>query len=59
VVAFGLLSAAVLYGMVAGIFQTLEDVYDALLYGLRLAAPYLLFYILLAQLYFSLLFIFG
>lgn len=59
VVAFGLLAAAVLYGMVAGTFQMLEDVYDALLYGLRLAAPYLLFYILLAQLYFSLLFIFG
>ena len=59
VMAFALLSAAVLYGIVAGTFASLADVYHALLDGLRLSAPLLLFYILLAQLFFSLCFVFA
>ena len=53
VVAFGLLTSAWLYGMIAGTFNTLSDVYDALLHGIRIAAPLLLFYVLVAQLYYS------
>ena len=58
VLAFGFLSAAIIYGTVADTFQTLSDVYDALIDGLRQAAPYLLFYILVGQLYYVLLFVF-
>lgn len=57
-VAFGLLSMGVVYGVVAGTFLSFSDVYDALLYGIRQAAPLLLFYVLAAQLYYSLRFVF-
>ena len=57
-VAFGLLSMGVVYGVVAGIFLSFSDVYDALLHGIRQAAPLLLFYVLAAQLYYSLRFVF-
>ncbi len=57
-VAFGLLSMGVVYGVVAGTFLSFSDVYDALLHGIRQAAPLLLFYVLAAQLYYSLRFVF-
>ncbi len=57
IVAFGLTSAAWVYGIIAGRFQTLADAYGALLLGLRQCAPLALFYILIAQLYHSLLFV--
>jgi aminobenzoyl-glutamate transport protein len=47
------------YGIIAGAFNTLADVYDAVLYGIRQGAPFLLFYVLLTELYQSLLFIMG
>ena len=55
---FGILSAAVVYGTVAGNYQSLADVYESLLVGIRQAAPLLLFYVLLAQFYYSLRFVF-
>ena len=58
VTAFGLTMAAIVYGMVAGSFNTLTDIYEALLYGIKRAAPLLLFYILTAQLYVSVCFVF-
>ncbi len=59
VVAFGMLMASVIYGIIAGTFMSLADIYESLLNGLRLAAPFLMFYILLTQLCNSLIFIFG
>ena len=41
--------AAILYGIVAGSFQSLADIYGALVYGLRQCAPLLPVYILLVQ----------
>lgn len=57
-VAFALLTAAVLYGIVADTFKTLADVCDSLLLGIRKAAPILLLYILLAQFYYSFCYVF-
>lgn len=59
VTAFGLLSAGVIYGVVAGTFLSFSDVYNALLHGIRQSAPLLLFYVLAAQLYCSLRFVFS
>jgi aminobenzoyl-glutamate transport protein len=55
--AFGILMAAILYGVVAGSFQSLSDVYGALVYGLCQCAPLLPVYILLVQFLGSLLFV--
>ena len=57
VTAFGLLAASVVYGMVAGTFQSLADVYESLIEGIRQSAPLLLFYILLTQFYYSFCFV--
>ncbi len=48
---FGILMAAILYGVVAGTFQTLSEVYDSLIYGLRQCAPLLPIYVLFMQLF--------
>lgn len=48
---FGILLAAILYGVVAGTFQTLSEVYDSLVYGLRQCAPLLPIYVLFMQLF--------
>lgn len=58
-IAFGVIALGAFYGIIAGSFNTLADVYDAVLYGIRQSAPFLLFYVLLAELYQSLLFIIG
>lgn len=47
--AFGILMAAIIHGVIAGSFQSLADVYGALVYGLRQCAPLLPLYILLVQ----------
>jgi aminobenzoyl-glutamate transport protein len=57
VIAFGMLSSAVIYGVVYGSMSTVNDIYNAIVYGLRIAAPVLLFYILTVQFYKSLLFV--
>lgn len=59
VVSFSLCMSSIVYGVVAGTFQSLREVYDSLLYGIRWAAPCVLFYILLIQFYESLRFIFS
>ena len=59
VAAFGLLTFSCLYGLIAGTFQTLSDVYESLLQGIGSAAPLLVFYILLTQLYYSFSFVFS
>lgn len=51
--AFGLFLVSVVYGTLSGRFATLSDVYESLLTGLRSTAVFLLFYLLLAQLYFT------
>lgn len=58
VTAFGLMLSAVVYGVVAGRFNRLTDVYDAVLYGIKKTAPLLLFYVLIAQLFESFCFVF-
>ncbi|MBP3775409.1 MAG: AbgT family transporter [Prevotella sp.] len=59
VISFSLCAFSIVYGLIAGTFQSLRDVYDSLLYGIRWAAPCVLFYILLIQFYESLRFVFG
>ena len=59
VCAFSVCVSCIVYGVIAGTFQSQKDVYDALLYGIRWAAPVFLFYILIIQLYESLRFVFG
>ena len=51
ITAFSILMAAILYGIVAGTFQTLSEVYDSLVYGLRQCAPLLPIYVLFMQLF--------
>ncbi len=58
VLSFSISLFSIVYGLIAGTFQTLRDVYDSLLYGIRWAAPFFLFYILFIQIYESLMFIF-
>lgn len=53
-VAFMTITLSAFYGFVAGRFAHLHDLYQALLDGVRDAAPLLLFYILLVQLWESL-----
>ena len=55
---FSLCLFGIVYGVIAGTFQSLHDVYDSLLYGICWASPCILFYILLVQLYESFLFVF-
>ena len=56
-VVFGIILLSAFHGLVAGTFTAVHDIYDALLFGLRSAAPLFLFYVLCVQLYESLLFI--
>ena len=58
VVAFSVTLLSAFYGMVSGNLETLPRVYDALLDGIHRAAPLLLFYILLMQIYESLCYVF-
>ena len=57
VVAFTVLSLSAFYGTIAGYFNTIADVYHAVLYGIREGAPLLLFYVLLMQIVESLHFV--
>ena len=59
VVAFGVTSLSVVYGIVSARFCGMEDVYKSLFKGIGMFAPFFLFYILLAQLYHSVVFVFG
>lgn len=57
VTTFSICVFSIVYGVIAGKFQSLRDVYDSLLYGIRWAAPCFFFYILLIQFYESLKFV--
>ena len=57
--AFTLLLVSLTYGLMSGSYRTLQSAYDSLLYGIRAASSVLLFYILLIQFYYSLLFFLG
>lgn len=48
----------VVFGLASGTFKNLSDIYAALCYGIRRSAPLLLLYILAAQLYGSVKFVF-
>ena len=58
VLSFSLCLFCIVYGIIAGTFRSLSDVYESLLYGIRWASPLLLFYILFIQFYESLMFVF-
>ena len=55
--AFGITLLSTVYGYVASRYCNMSDVYQSLINGIRSGAPLLLFYVLLGQLYYSLLFI--
>ena len=57
-VAFAVVLLSTCYGMISGRLDNLRDVYDALLDGLRCAAPLFLFYVLVVQIYESLIYVF-
>lgn len=58
VVSFGVCLLSVVYGIVSGRFRSVTDVYKSLFTGIGAAAPLFLYYILLIQLYYSVLFVF-
>ena len=53
-VAFGVMLVSAFYGLAAGHLSSLRDLYDALVDGLRRAAPFMFFYVLIMQIYESL-----
>lgn len=55
--AFGVTLLSTVYGYVAGSYRNMSDVYQSLIDGIRCGAPWLLFYVLLGQIYYSLQFI--
>lgn len=57
--AFALCVVAVVYGTVSGRFKSTADVCESLFAGISSAAPLFLYYILLTQLYYSAVFVFG
>lgn len=57
VIACSVCASSIVYGIIAGTYQSLSDIYEALLNGLRSAAALLLFYVLIVQFYESLLFV--
>lgn len=56
-IAFGITLLSAVYGYVAGCYRQMSDVYQSLIDGIRDGAPLLLFYVLIGQIYYSLLFI--
>lgn len=57
-ISFGATLCAVVYGIVSGRLNTLNDIYQSLILGIRSVAPVLLFYILVMQIYFTVSFAF-
>ncbi len=49
---------SIVYGVVAGRLDTLHSLYDSLVGGLRTAAPFVLFYMLIMQIYETVCFVF-
>ena len=59
IVSFGIIILAVSYGAVTRHFTSLTEVWQSLSDGIAAAAPLLVLYVLLMQLYSSLCFVFG
>lgn len=59
VISFGACLVAVVYGIVSGRFRTVTDVYRSLFCGIAIASPLFFLYILLIQLYYSVMFMIG
>lgn len=57
-VVLGATLAAMAYGIASGCFSSLTDIYESLLSGIRSFAPIVLFYILIAQIYYTVRFVF-
>lgn len=55
---FGLCFISIAYGIVSGRFHTVDEIYQSLFAGIKTAAPLFLYYILLIQLYYSIVFVF-
>ena len=58
ILSFGLLLLSAVYGWVSGRFTSFTDIVDALSYGIARSAPAFVLYVLLLQLYESLVFVF-
>ena len=58
IVAFGVLLSSMTFGLVSGRFRSAADVVASLSYGVAIAAPLFLLYVLLFQLYHSLCYVF-
>ena len=58
-VAFAVSLVSVVYGYFSGTLSSLDAVFQSLHYGIRVAAPYLLLYVMTASLVSSLFFVFG
>ena len=58
VIALGTTLAAMAYGITSGRLASLTDIYNSLLLGIRSFAPLVLFYILIAQIYHTMIFVF-
>ena len=56
---FIVIALSAFYGLMAGYLSNISDVYHALLDGIQLGAPLLLFYLLVAQLYLSVVYSLG
>ena len=56
--ALAVMLVGIVYGVVAGRLDTLYSVYEALVEGLRKAAPFVLFYMLVVQIYETVCFVF-
>ena len=57
-VAFGIVLSSIVYGLMAGTLPTLDAVFQSLSQGISMSAPILVLYVLLVQLYASMLFVF-
>lgn len=58
IVAFGLLLVSVVYGRMSGRFTSATDIFDAMSAGIARCAPLFIVYVVLMQLYASVLFVF-
>ena len=58
ILSFGLLLLSAVYGWVSGRFTSFTDIVDAMSYGIARSAPAFVLYVLLLQLYESLVFVF-
>lgn len=59
VCAFGVVFLSVVYGIVSARFRSIVDVYKSMCAGIGMSAPFFLFYILIVQLYNSVMFVFA